>query len=115
MSLTEQVFAQACVLADNPDEREQQLLQVLCRGAVNNLSARLRDGLTPEDMKADFVAAAALYALAAMGSAGDVREMKLGDVTIKRDGTDTASKCLQTQAGLIMAPYLKDNFCFRGV
>jgi hypothetical protein len=36
-------------------------------------------------------------------------------VTLKRSGADTASKCLQNQAALIMAPYLKDGFSFRGV
>ena len=41
--------------------------------------------------------------------------MKLGDVTIKRSGVDTASQCLHNQAALIMAPYVKDNFCFLGV
>jgi hypothetical protein len=115
MILTEQVYAQACLLADALDEKERQLLRILCRAAVNSLSARLRDGLTPEDLKADFIAAASLYALAAMSDTTDVGEMKLGDVTIKRSGADTASKCLQNQAALIIAPYLKDGFCFRGV
>lgn len=115
MTLTEQVYAQACLLADTLDEKEQQLLQILCRAAVNNLTARLRDGLTPEDLKADFIAAASLFAIASLSGAKDVGEMKLGDVTIKRSGADTASKCLQNQAALIIAPYLKDGFCFRGV
>jgi hypothetical protein len=115
MILTEQVYAQACVLADTLDEKERQLLRILCRAAVNSLSARLRDGLTAEDLKADFIAAASLYALAAMSGVQDMGEMKLGDVTLKRNGADTASKCLQNQAALIMAPYLRDGFSFRGV
>ena len=115
MILTEQVYAQACLLADTLDEKEQQLLQILSRAAVNNLTARLRDGLTPEDLKADFIAAASRYALASMSHACEIGEMKLGDVTLKRSGSDTASKCLQNQAALIMAPYLKDGFSFRGV
>ena len=115
MMLTEQVYAQACLLTDALDEQEQQLLRLLSRSAVNHLSARLRDGLTPEDLKADFIAAASLYALAAMSGSRDLGEMKLGDVTIKRSGVDTASQCLHNQAALIMAPYVKDSFCFRGV
>lgn len=115
MILAEQVYAQACLLADALDERERQLLRLLSRAAVNNLSARLRDGLKPEDLKADFVAAASLFALASMSSATAVEEMKLGDVTIKRAGADTASACLHNQAALIIAPYVKDGFCFLGV
>ena len=115
MNQTEQVFAQCCLLADALDEKEQQLLRVLSRAAVTHLTARLRDGLTPEDLKADFIAAASLFALASLSSAAQVGEMKLGDVTIKRSGTDTASQCLHNQAALIMAPYVKDSFCFLGV
>ena len=115
MMLTEQVYAQACLLTDALDEQEQQLLRLLSRSAVNHLSARLRDGLPPEDLKADFIAAASLFALAALSSAAQVGEMKLGDVTIKRSGVDTASQCLHNQAALIMAPYVKDSFCFLGV
>jgi hypothetical protein len=115
MNLTEQVFAQCCLLADALDEKEQQLLRVLSRAAVTHLTARLRDGLTPEDLKADFIAAASLFALASLSSAAQVGEMKLGDVTIKRSGTDTASQCLHNQAALIMAPYVKDSFYFLGV
>ena len=115
MNLTEQVFAQCCLLADALDEKEQQLLRVLSRAAVTHLTARLRDGLTPEDLKADFIAAASLFALASLSCAAHVGEMKLGDVTIKRSGTDTASQCLHNQAALIMAPYVKDSFYFLGV
>jgi hypothetical protein len=115
MILTEQVYAQACLLADALDEKERQLLRLLSRAAVNNLSARLRDGLTPEDLKADFIAAASLFALASMSGTTDMEEMKLGDVTMKRGNQDTASKCLYNQAALIIAPYLKDGFCFLGV
>ena len=115
MMLTEQVYAQACLLTDALDEQEQQLLRLLSRSAVNHLSARLRPGLTPEDLKADLVAAVSVFALASLSSAAQVGEMKLGDVTIKRSGVDTASQCLHNQAALIMAPYVKDNFCFLGV
>ena len=115
MMLADQVFAQACLLADALEEREQQLLRLLSRAAVNNLSARLREGLTPEDLKADFIAAASLFALASMSNMTGVEEMKLADVTVKHKSGDTASKCLYNQAALIIAPYVKDGFCFLGV
>lgn len=118
MNLTEQVFAQACLLAGILESREQELLRLLCGGAVSSLKSRLRPGLTPEDCRADFVAAASLFALSALSAASDEKnldEMKIGDVTLKQGGADTASKCLHSQGELIIAPYLADRFCFRGV
>ena len=71
MMLSEQVYAQALLLAGQLDSRESQLLQVLCAAASSSLASRLRDEMTPEDCKADFIAAASLYALAALGSAAE--------------------------------------------
>lgn len=118
MTLTDQVYAQARVLAGEMDTREQDLLLILCQGAVSTLAARLRSGLTPEDCRADFIAAASLFALASLSAASkdaDFGEVKLGDVTLKRKDADAASKCLYNQAELIIAPYLADRFSFRGV
>lgn len=118
MTLTEQVYAQA-VLMSGVDAAEQEvLLQVLCQGAVNALTQQLRDGFTPEDCKADFVAAASLYALAALSEADPlmrVEEMQIGDMTLKRSAATAAAACLRYQAELMMAPFLKDRFCFRSV
>ena len=55
MTLTEQVFAQSLLLAGDPEPRQEELLKLLCSGAVNSLTARLREGLRPEDCLADFV------------------------------------------------------------
>ena len=60
MTLTEQIFAHALVLAGELEPRQEALLKVLCRSAENALSMRLRQGLTPEDCKADFLSAAGL-------------------------------------------------------
>ena len=94
------------------------LLKLLCRGAASSLEARLREGLTAEDCKADFVAAASLYALAALSGTSDLdrmEEITAGDVTLKRSGSDAAANCLRYQAELMIGPYLKDRFTFRGV
>ena len=118
MMLTQQIFAQASLLAEQLEPREQEMLRLLCQSAASSLKERLREGLTPEDCKADFIAAASLYALAAMSSIRqglDSGEFKIGDVTVRRDGKDTASKCLYNQAELIITPYLKDQFLFKGV
>ena len=118
MSLAEQVYAQALLLAGELDEKQEALLTMLCRGATSSLTARLREGLTPEDGKADFIAAASLYALAAMSGSSDmdrVEQITAGDITLKRSGSDAAANCLRYQAELMIAPYLKDRFSFKGV
>jgi len=117
MSIKEQVFAQALLLAGELEERQKDLLSVLCSIAVASLAVRLRDGIRPEDCRADFVPGASLLALAALNGAngGDVAEFKAGDLTVKRKGIDAASRCLQKQAEVLMMPYLQDRFVFLGV
>lgn len=118
MTLTEQVYAQALLLSGGLEEQQDAMLQLLCRGAANSLALRLREGLAPEDCMADFVAAASLYALAALSGSDEMDKLEqitVGDLTMKRTGADAAANCLRYQADLIIAPYLKDRFSFRGV
>ena len=118
MTLKEQVFAQAALLAGQMDTQQTALLDALCTSATVSLSARLRDGLTPEDCKADFIAAASLYALSAMSEVetGALPEqITAGDLTLRRSGSDAAACCLRYQAELMMLPYMKDRFAFMGV
>ena len=120
MMLRDQVYAQALLLAGDLEERQSQLLQVLCNAAAASLQSRLRDGITPEDCKADFIAAASLYALASLGEAAEtasVEEFQAGDLTVRqtKDGRDAASNCLKRQADMMILPYLKDRFSFLGV
>lgn len=115
MTLTEQVYAQALVLAGDLEAQQEALLKILCQGATSSLTAQLREGLTPEDCKADFVAAASLLALANLNSADpmQVSQFQAGDFSVRYQ--DTASQCLHRQAELVIAPYLKDRFTFLGV
>lgn len=119
MTLREQVYAQAALLAGQLENQQADMLNVLCTAATASLTARLKDGLCPEDCKADFIAAASLFALAALNSVKDpgaLAQFSAGDLTIKRGGAaDTASNVLRNQAELMIAPYLKDNFSFMGV
>ena len=118
MTLKDQVLAQALLLAGELDDRQRELLGALCSAATASLAARLREGLTPQDCKADFIAAASLFALAAMNSVDEkehVQQFKIGDVTMHRRSRDAASNCLRSQAELMITPYLKDRFAFRGV
>ena len=121
MMLQTQVFAQAALLAGELEGRKADLLRILCSASASSLASRLKDGLTPEDCKADFIAAASLYALAALGSVAEdveVQEFKAGDLTVKQNSIrnqDAASRCLERQAEMLIAPYLKDGFSFAGV
>ncbi len=118
MMLTDQVYAQAALLAGQLEVQQSELLRLLCQAAVNSLENRLRDGVTVEDCKADFVASASLFALAALNESRKttgLEEFRAGDLTIKRSGMDTSSRCLQHQAELIIQPFLKDGFVFQGV
>ena len=118
MTIKEQVFAQAALLAGELEGKQQDLLNALCAAAVASLTARLKEGITPEDCKADFIAAASLYALAALGETAEdaVEEFKAGDLTVKQGGQRGAvSRCLERQAEGIMMPYVADRFSFAGV
>ena len=120
MNLRDQVLAQALLLAGDLTEQQQLVLGALCTATTAGLSARLREGLTTDDCKADFIAAASLLALADMNSVKDdepVEQITVGDFTVRKGAAshDAASNCLRAQAELMIAPYLKDSFSFRGV
>ena len=118
MSLKQQVYTQAVLLAGELTEHQMAVLEALCTAGTAALTARLRDGLTPADCRADFVAAASLMALAALDELDEdrnVEQIAAGDLTIRKGSRAAASNCLRTQAELMMAPYLKDCFLFRGV
>ena len=119
--MKELVFAQAQMLAGDLDAQQRALLKVLCSAATASLASRLRAGITAEHCREEFIMAASLYALADLRSAqenGQVEEFKAGDLTVKQGSTqnrDAVSRCLQRQAELLIAPYLKDRFAFQGV
>ena len=119
MTLREQVYAQAALLAGQLETERADMLSVLCTASTVSLAARLKDGLRPEDCKADFIAAASLFALAALNGVKDdtsLEQISAGDLTIRRSGnSDAASNVLRNQAELMIAPYLKDSFSFMGV
>lgn len=118
MTLTEQIYAQALVLIQDSQNEDLAMLEILCRCSESALRQKLRDGVTPDDCKADFVAAASLYALAALSEMDEVAHMEqfqAGDLTLRRGSPDSAACCLRYQAEVMMLPYLKDKFTFMGV
>lgn len=118
MMLGEKIFAQALVLAGQPEE--QELLRVLCSITADSLLSRLKAGLTEEDCEEALVNGGSLYALAAWNGvqgSEDVQELRAGDLTIKR-GSETSATSTETyraQAEKMLQPYLKDQFAFLGV
>ncbi len=118
MTLTEQIYAQAVLLTQDAESENLPMLEILCRSAEVSLKQNLRDGITPEDCKADFVAAASLYALAAlseMDELAQLSEIQVKDLTMRRGSTNTAACCLRFQAERMIQPYLKERFQFMGV
>ena len=118
--MTEQVFSQALLLTGELEGKERELLRLLCGAAASSLALRLKEGINPQDCVRDFVAAASLYAVAALGEAREetvLEEFKAGDLTVRSSGKakDAASRALQKQADLLMGPYLADSFAFVGV
>ena len=112
--MTDQVFAQALLLAGDLDARQQEVLHSLCASCVRSLEAQLKEGITAEDCEECFVAAAGFHALAALEHFGTgVEEFKAGDLTVK---TGSGSRRdLARQAMILMRPYLRDPFLFVGV
>ena len=120
MTLRDQVLAQSLLLAGDLTEQQTRMLEALCTAATASLQARLREGLSAEDCKADFIAAASLLSLAAMNSVStekSAEQITVADFTVRssKGSSDAASNCLRAQAELMIAPYLKDRFIFRGV
>ena len=116
MTLAEQIYAQALLMAGQLSQEQDALLRMLCRVAKTNLEGRLREGLKAEDLRSDFVAAGSLMALAALSeSDGSPERFTAGELTIQRGSSSAASKCLRGQAELLMMPYVRDGFAFLGV
>ena len=116
MSLEEQIYAQALLMAGQLSQEQDALLRMLSRVAKTNLEGRLREGLQAGDLRADFIAAGSLLALAALSeSDGSPERFTAGELTVQRGSPSAAAKCLWGQAELLMMPYVRDCFAFLGV
>ena len=114
--MTEQIFAQAVLLAGPLTAQQKELLKVLCQAVSGSLAGRMKDGAV-NDCRTEFVTAASLCALAAFREAGNdtVQEFRAGDLTVKPGGQGGSAQCLRQQAEEIIRPFLKDRFSFVGV
>lgn len=118
MSLTEQIYTQALLLSRDVEDKDHAMLRLLCRAAEVSLREKLREGITAADCKADFIASASMYALAALSDMDEMKAMEqiqAGDLTLRRGSDNAAACCLRYQAEMIMMPFLKDHVVFAGV
>ena len=119
MTLTDRIYAQSRILAGELDCRQEALLRAMCISAENALKQKFRKGVCVDDCMGDFVAAASLYALAALSESDGAmtpESFRVGDVTVQRGSGSAATSCLRRQAELMIAPYLAvDGFAFAGV
>lgn len=118
MTMTELVYAQACLMAPDLPVEDQEMLRAMCRVAVTSLENRLRNTLTVRDCHNEFVTAAGMYALAAMSEVTDINQFEqitAGDLTMRRAEGALAANCLRTHADMLMAPFVKMSVAFMGV
>lgn len=98
---------------------EEEILSRLCRTAEEELTAKLKPGVTAESCQGVFVIAAAWLALAALciSRQDGITSWSAGEVSVKR-GPDagTQAAVYRSQAMRLMAPYCEDGeFAFLGV
>lgn len=110
MELVQEVAALACRIHGEPDLQ----LELLCPAVCEQLQARLRRGVRPEDCRASFVCAAALTAVSMLEAvcSGGLESMDAGTLALrfgKEDGQ------LTRLARGILAPWCDDGTAFRGV
>ena len=118
MTLHEQIYAQAMVLAGTMTETQSQLLKIFCSSAATRLVARLQEEVTQEQCKLELISAGALYALAALSEVDEktnLQRIQVGDVTLIPGGRTAAIRCLRKQADILMEPYCVSGFVFRRV
>lgn len=118
MTTSEHAYAQALLFAGPLEEVQKARLEVLCKSVEESLKHKLRPGLTPEDLRADYIAAVGLYGVAALEELeqrGEPKSFTASDLTIQREDAGVSVKCLRRQAEMLLAPYLCDSFSFRSV
>ena len=118
MTMTEVVYEQALLIAPELSGQEQEMLRLLCHAAVVSLESKLRKNLTAKDCHNEFVAAASMYALAAMSEVTDMNQFEqitAGDLTLRKFSGAEAASSLRAQADMLMAPFVKMDVAFVGV
>ena len=123
MSYTQDIYSSALVMLGGSDANMDTLMR-MCAAAGEELKARLREGVSPEEIKELFISAAGILALslyAQLGSDdGEFSSVRVGNISVSKNGA--ARSGAQSAARLrklsenMLSRYLRDSgFDFRGV
>lgn len=113
MVVLDDVLSLACSYVQAGEE-DREVLTRLCAAADARLRKSLRKGIAPEDCADSFICAAAMLAAAdfsAVSAAFGARSFTAGPVSVSLTD-EKVCKSLREQAGILMAPYCQDAFCF---
>ena len=113
MTVSDQVLNQAELLVGQTEDTDRERLRLLCRMVEAALARQLREDVTVEDCREDFVTAASVLAVSQWNAGEDVQEFRAGDLTVKKGKRYPDS--LKTQALALLRPYLQSEFAFLGV
>ena len=114
--MTDEIIALAGELL--PDKKpDETVLRTLCKASEQEVSFQLRSDISPEECRDSFVMAAALvaashYAEAVRPVGGSVKSFSVGEVSVTAAESGSA---LRKQAELLMKPFSRSGFSFRGV
>ncbi|MDE7260465.1 MAG: hypothetical protein K2N78_00125 [Oscillospiraceae bacterium] len=118
------MFEQIPLLAaaiTTPTEAERPLLAALCTAAIDEVTRKLRPGLTAADCGDAFLCAAAMTAAAGLmscRSSGDVEQFSAGDVSLRSgSGGDSckAASMLRHAAEMMESYWADGSFAFTEV
>lgn len=117
--MVQEIFDFAVTIGQVQKE-ESDTLRRLCQVAHDELTAKLREGVTAQDCRATFVIAAAWIALAGLCISREdegITSWSAGDVSVQKSrDRGNLPEVYCAQAERLMAPYVKDNgFAFLGV
>lgn len=119
MNILEGIFEMAKVLVrSNLSESEESALKEMCAAAFHELSFRLRDDLSVDDIRDQFIRAAATLGLSLFVGVNADKAVKFsaGSVNVEKRSGDASARSLRKQAELMLTGFLKDGgFAFRAV
>jgi hypothetical protein len=108
------------LIGESLDAAKKARLNALCSAAAGEVTARLREGVTPESAGESFITAAGMLALAMYMELGDAAEdfssFRAGNVSVTRRRSAASAARLRQQAEELLREYISDSgFSFMGV
>lgn len=110
MARVEDILSTALVFAGSISTQQRSALERLCAAADGMMARRLQEGVRPEDCYDSYVCACAWLALSGLSTArgaSGVEAFTAGTLSVKQ--SPGAANCLQMQAEVLMAPYVRSG------